>query len=314
MSIPTRESPRVLVAAGAERQPALLELFGREPLAAWNPLAADSFAHARFLLQHQPCALMVVSSDLIQDETHQSLAWLAFQKQTPVVLVGNDQPELFARAYAVGVTACLPISMAHAHPPLLHCVMQQVQQAWEIKTVHARQQRQLAESCRHIDRLVQMIWRITPHQDDHWYSQRHMLERLQEELARSQRHQLPLSLAVGELQPATGDGAPCVLDWAAESIVRGKRRCDVVGQYGRDGFMLLMVHTPKPGGVTCCKRLQDHLEHPAQELAAPHRLIRSFFGIASMAGEECSTQSLLRVAEQNLDMARANDESRIVAV
>ena len=314
MSIPPRDQPRVLVAAGPPVQPGLLELFGREPLTAWNLVPADSFAHARFLLQHQPCDLLLISSDLIPSEGNQAFTWLALQSGTPSVLVGANQPELFARAHELGMAACLPLAMAHASPYLLDVVMHQAMLASAGKSANLRLQRQLADSSRHVDRLVQMIWRITPREDDHWYSQRHMLERLQEELARCHRHELPLSLAVGELQPVGDDGARSVPDWAADSIVRGKRRCDVVGQYGPDGFMLLMVHTPKPGGVTCCKRLQDYLEHPAATLNGPHRPVRSFFGIASMTDKETSAQSLLRIAEENLETARQELELRIVAV
>lgn len=313
MSIPTRPRLRVLVAGGPERQPALLELLGREPLTALNPAAADSVEHARFVLQHQPFDAILVSSDLLEGDGNQALAWLAFQQMTPVVLIGDDQPELFARAYSHGVAACLPLAMACAHPPLLHGMLLQAVRTWTSKAEHARLQRQLTDSSQHVDRLVQMIWRITPRHDDHFYSQRHMLERLGEELSRCERHQVPLSLAVGTLQPATQAAAPILPDWAAESILRGKRRCDVVGQYGPDGFMLLMVHTPKPGGVTCCKRLQDRLAHPAEELSGPRQPICSFFGIASMAGEHNSPQSLLRVAEQNLDMARGRTASSVVA-
>ena len=313
MSILAPDRARVLVVDGAERQSEFLELFRQYPLAAWAPLPADSFAFARFLLQHHPCNMLVVSSELLAREGDQGLTWLAFQQEAPVVFIGDDDAILYARAYDLGVTTCLSRSLALAHPPLLHSVMQQAVQSWENKAAQLRLQRQLAESCRHVDRLVQMIWRITPRHDDQWYSQRHMLERLQEELARCQRHHVPLSVAVAELQCCEDDKAPALPDWAAASIVRGKRRCDVVGQYGTGGFMLLMVHTNKPGGVNCCQRLQDYLEQPAHDLASPHSPVRSFFGIASMCDEERSPQSLLRIAEQNLEIARWQVEARIAA-
>lgn len=120
----------------------------------------------------------------------------------------------------------------------------------------------------------------------------------------------PLSVAVGELQSTEGGGA-MVPDWAAEAIVRGKRRSDVVGQYGPGGFLMLMMHTPKPGGVTCCRRLQEALEHPA-ETGAP-RAMRSYFGIATATADESAPQMLLRIAEENLEAARSLSESCVVA-
>ncbi len=313
MSMSAHERPRVLVAAVAEQSGHLHALFAQEPLAGWEMQAANSFAQARFTLQHQPCDLLMATSELLEREGGQGLAWLAFQREAPILFLGDDQATLYAQAYDLGAAMCLPWTLALGHPPLLHAVMQHAMTDWEAKIVQERTRSQLSDSRRQVDRLVQMIWRLTPRHDDHWYSQRHMLERLHEELARCQRYQLPLSIAVGELEQPAEDAAPRLPDWAAESIVRGKRRCDVVGQYGPDGFLLLMVQTPKPGGVTCCRRLQDYLEHPTQDLNAPHLPVRSFFGIASMNGEQNTPQGLLRLAEQNLEMARGQEQTRIVA-
>jgi hypothetical protein len=190
-----------------------------------------------------------------------------------------------------------------AHPPLLQRVMEQAVETRKAIAGHERTRESLVESRRNIDRLVQMLWRTTPRHDDHWYPQRHVLERLDEEAARCRRHDVPLSVAVGELT-STDDQSLSLPDWAAEAIVRGKRRSDVVGQYGPNGFLMLMMHTPKPGGVTCCRRLQDVLEHPAENQAGPHAPMRSYFGIATATDERSVPQSLLHVAEMNLEEAR----------
>ena len=111
-----------------------------------------------------------------------------------------------------------------------------------------------------------------------------------------------------------GDAATtCLPDWSVAAILRGKRRCDVVGQYGQDGFMLLMVQTPKPGGVACCRRLQLHLEHPEHERPGPRTPVHSFFGVASLAGASSGPQKLLRIAEQNLELAHGHAASSVVA-
>ena len=41
---------------------------------------------------------------------------------------------------------------------------------------------------------------------------------------------------------------------------RSKRRCDVAGQYGPQGFMLLLPQTPPEGAVHFCRRLQGLLD------------------------------------------------------
>lgn len=304
------ERPRVLVVAGPERIGALGALFAVEPLSGWEMLTADSFGQAHHQLHHVPFDLVLVSHDALRRDGQQALAWLTSQLAAPVLFVGDDQAVLYAQAYEMGVSACLPWTLAVDHPPLLHAVMRQTAQAWAARKLHQRTHDELSESRRRVDRLVQMIWRLTPRHDDHWYSERHVLERLQEEISRCQRHQVPLSIAVGQVQASREDAESALPEWAAEAIVRGKRRCDIVGQYGKNGFLLLMVHTPKPGGVTCCRRLQVSLDNPAQHTNGPHMPVRSFFGIASMDNEQCTPQALLRIAQENLDTARHEAISR----
>src|SRR5439155_26954063 len=130
------------------------------------------------------------------------------------------------------------------------------------------------------------------------------------ELTRCHRHHVPLSVAVGEVRRGDTDANPHLSDECAAALLLGKRRCDVIGHYGSGGFLLLMVHTPKMGGVACCRRFQEFLEHPAEDLAAPHRSLQSFFGLASSTNETITPQSLLRIAEENLHAARTQAETR----
>jgi hypothetical protein len=219
----------------------------------------------------------------------------------------------FTRAYELGAALCLPGDMALAHPPLLHESMKQTLHTGMLRHLHERTHDQLIETRRHVDRLLTMIWRITPYEKENsWLPQRHLLERLDEELARSLRHRAPLSVAVGELSCGR-DKAGSLPDGAAELIVRAKRRCDVVGQYGPSGFLLLMVHTPKRGGVVCCRRLQRFLEDPADFASGPRADLRTCFGLASTSPEIDTSQALLSAAEQNLEAARHAAEECIVA-
>jgi PleD family two-component response regulator len=298
------ERPRVLVVAGAEQFAALRTLFGLEPLAGWDMLTAGTFEHAHHLLQHVPFDLLLVSHDLLGRDGQHGLARLASQFAAPVLFLGADQASQYAHAYEMGASACLPWRLVIDHPLLLDMVMRQTAQAASAKQAHERTRSQLAESHRRIDRLLQMIWRLTPRDGDHWYSQRHVLERLQEEIVRCQRHGAPLSIAVGEICGSEAEADSSLPDWASEAIVRGKRRSDIVGAYGNSGFLLLMVHTRMQGGVICCRRLQDALEDSARRVNGPYSLMRSFFGIASMDCRQCTPQMLLRIAELDLESAR----------
>ncbi len=304
------ERRRVLIAADPLRQAALLRLFEREPLDCWQPQAADSVAHARFLLQHDPPNALILSGELDEAEGDLGLARLGVHQSVPVLLLAEENPVAYARAWELGVAGVVPFAMVAAHPPLLHAALEQALKSWQEKKANARTQLHLHETRRHVDRLVQMIWRMTPQEDDHWCSERHILDRLFEELARSRRHHVPLSLAVGELRDEEEAGMP---DWAADLMLRGKRRCDVIGHYGPNGFLLLMVHTPKAGGVTCCQRLLEALEHPPEALGPPHRSMQAIVGVASTSDETVSPQGLLRHAEENLEAARKAGASVVVA-
>jgi GGDEF domain-containing protein len=316
MSLLPRERRRVLITAGGKPHQELSALFSRDPLTHWETRSADSFSAARFVLQHTPCDLLLVE-DVCGREGLQGLAWLSFHRETPVLFLGST-PEQFTRAYDLGATVCLPRDMALAHPPLLDASMRQTLYHGELRNLHERTHEQLIQTRRHVDRLVSMIWRISPNDTEtYWLPQRYLLERLDEELARSQRHQLPFSIAVGELR-AYGEKSHVASQYSeatSELIVRAKRRCDIAGQYGPRGFLLLMVHTPREGGVVCCQRLQTSLENPNEGIVGPRPSIRSYFGLASTSDEaELDTpQSLLRAAEQNLEMARREADACVLA-
>lgn len=307
------ERRRVLIAAGSQASEAIRAIFTNELREQWEAVEADSFSRARFVLQHDPCDLLLVNDDLYHREGGQGLAWLASQRETPVVFLAGASAVHFQKAYELGATVCLPRQMALEHPLLLATVMEQAVKTSEARLEFSRTKERLSSSRHHVDRLVNMIWRTTSRQTEmQWFSQRYMMERLSEELARVERHQVPLSLAIGEIKP-TSDAQETVPDLTMQLIGRSKRRCDVAGQYGLDGFMLLMVHTPIEGGIQCCRRLQKSIEEPAEPLAGPHADLHAYFGVSGTATGKMSSVSLLRAAEQGLEAARASTAEHVVA-
>lgn len=307
------EFPRVLIAAAKDSMACLRHVFTHDPLDHWDVVEADSFSQARFCLQHNACDVLLVHHGLYDSEGPQGLAWLAWQRHTPVVFVAADNAEHFRRAYELGIHFCVPHGLMVAQPALLLAAMEQAIQAGELRHRLRHTRERLSECQRHVDRLVSMMWRSSQRQADlPWLSQRSMLERLHEELGRVERHKVPLTVAIGELQPAEdAEGAWELPDWAAQLIARGKRRCDVAGQYGPHGFMLLLVQTPIKGGINACRRLRNVLEHPPEETPPP-RSLRAYFGISSTAVNQADPAALLRAAEQNLVAARTDTRERIV--
>jgi GGDEF domain-containing protein len=78
----------------------------------------------------------------------------------------------------------------------------------------------------------------------------------------------------------------------------------VAGQYGRDGFLLLLPHTGAAGAARFCRRLRGLVEAPPPDSGLPAPL-RTALGSATSSPDAASVQALLRLAEERLDDARA---------
>lgn len=158
-------------------------------------------------------------------------------------------------------------------------------------------------------RLVNLLREVAPFEGRApWYTQRYMLERLEEEIVRAQRYGGSLTVVLGEVdveeseETVHGEVGQAAT-WIVEQISRTKRRCDVAGQYGPQGFMLLLTQTDEKGASHCCQRLRQHLEHPAGLLDSSGSL-HVHFGIASFAAGARSVKSILRRAEEQLERGK----------
>src|SRR5205807_10241227 len=107
----------------------------------------------------------------------------------------------------------------------------------------------------------------------------------------------PLAVLIAEARVSKGHG-PASLAWVAERLLRAKRCCEVVGQYGPHGFMLLLYATAA-GTTACRQRLAGILEQPPPsgvEWSGP--LLFSFGEAVHTAGD--TTRNLLCRAERSL--------------
>ncbi len=297
------ERRRVLVAARSSEEMVLTGLFESEALADWESLHVESFDRARFTLQHTTCDLLLVDEGLYHTEGAEGLAWLTQQQDVPVLFLAGVEAETYARAYAQGAVICLPRTATLEYPPLLAAALHRAAGHADLLRGQRRLWESLRQSRGQVDRLVNLLWRTAPlDPQHHWCTQRHILERLQEEVTRAARHGSPLTVALAEVTPEGQPGEE-LTNWVTEQVARAKRRCDVAGQYGLRGFLLLLVETPRQGGVTCCQRLQQMLEGLAA--SSPHGPLRAWFGLASYSPQTSTPQALLCEAEQHLDAARA---------
>lgn len=310
----TDSQPRVLLlSAGGD----LANLFADAALSGWECVPAKNSGQAAVLCQSKPCDIVVADESHYHKEGLEGIHWLTYQVRCPIVLVADVNARIVARAYGRGVSAWLPAKYVRAQPRLLHHTLERLLHCRRLQ-LRCEQSEQALEQCQHeVDRLVSLFRRAGKlDAEKHWYSQRHMLQRLAEEIARAGRHGTPLTVALGEAQLATPETADTdnsdLIDWTAGQIFQQKRRSDVAGQYGLRTFMLLMPHTTTRGGVSCCRRLQHQLEDiPSGPV--PHRSLRAYFGLVSLSPQCETAQRLLRSAEEHLDRAKQNASNRIIA-
>jgi hypothetical protein len=307
--MPTARPPRrVLVVAGRQPEFPLEQLFAAPPLAGWEAICADDFAAARFVLQHGPCDALLVDEPSYRRDGPAALDWLANRHGLPAVVLGR--PEVDAGPTAdEPLRVWLPAGGSVLDAAALAAALDQAARFAELQRDRRRLGETLRQSRRQVDRLLHLLWRTLPLDvNRRWLGQRHALERLREETDRTRRYGSPLTVALGEVEMPDRAPQTPLPDWAAERIVRSKRSCDVAGQYGPHGFVLLLVNTPLEGGAACCRRLQRLLEETGEPLPPP----RAYFGLAAASGETPTPQALLRRAEDALEAAKAKEQERLV--
>jgi GGDEF domain-containing protein len=301
---------QVLLAATDVERILLRQTFARPPLDQWDLLEADSLERVRFLLQHNTCDALLVDETLYPRLERDGLTWLVKFSKAPLVYMSHEQPQLAAVALSQGVEQWMPRELALANPALLDCILRRAHQS-ALNIDHTRNMtHELRECRRQANRLVSLLWETTTG-DAHirWHSQRQMIERLQEEVARTERHGSPLTLVLGELRtsgsaPVPSEAANLMESWTADQITHAKRRADVAGQYGPGGFMLLLVHTNEQGATSFCRRLQALLEQAPGTSSGPPMSSQVIFGTAGYSSDAFTPKMLLSRAEEVLDQAR----------
>lgn len=301
---------RALVAAANADRPPLCQLFTAPCLANWDLVEADCSERARLLHELGPCDVIVADGGLSSDLA--DLTWLQGPRPAPVLYLADARPEVVREALRHGADSWLPRSVVLDHPDLFAACLERLADNGEVRRRSMAATRALSESRRQVDRLANLLWEAVPGEGpSRWLSQRHVLERCAEEVARSQRHGSPLTIVLGEIGPTgpaqqTTQEADRVAAWAASRLGQAKRRCDVAGRYGLSGFLLVLPHTGADGALRCCQRLRDVLLYSPGE-AGPSAPLSAWFGVAAYSPETASVKALLRRAEEHLGQARAED-------
>lgn len=301
---------RVLVAATEPERAHFRALFRAAPLAGWQAAEADSFEQARFLLQMDPCDVLLLDASLYPLGGTSGLAWLAGQYRTPVVFLADAGPEVVLDALRHGAHSWLTRRLAGDHPELLDALLQQAARHGDALRRRRRAAKALGECRRRVSRLAGQLWEAGPDAPPSgWLCQRRLIDRLHEELSRAGRHGGPLAVVLGEVRgPGGGDLSGAERDrlagWVRERISGGKRRCDVAGQYGPHGFLLLLPGAGDEGAAGFCRRLRGLLEVPPGPAGGALGPPQLYFGVAHYSPAAPSLKCLLRCAEERLRRAK----------
>jgi GGDEF domain-containing protein len=299
-------SRRVVIAAGTAEGAALAEPFRKGQLAGWDVHAAESLGKAHFLVQHGASDVLLLDASAWAGDDPEGMAWLAGPRQTPVLLLSPPEPDTIAAGLNGGADLWLPRDLALEHPPLLAAALGQALRCGDLRRQVCRGHQALGGCRRQVSRLLDLLWQSAPAEGQaRWFTQRYMLERLREEIARTGRQGTPFSVVLAEFHPpavgSAGTGAPHLDGWAAERLTRDKRRCDVLGRYGPHGFMLLLTGAGEAGATAFCRRLERALRQAAEGEGVP---LTACFGVAACSSPSATPQGLLRRAEERLEEAR----------
>jgi diguanylate cyclase (GGDEF)-like protein len=308
------ERRRVLLAVAGRVREELARLFAGEALAGWEVLEVESFERARFALQTEACDVLLIDGSLYGPGAGAGLAWLAEHTDAPVLLLADAGALVALDALRHGAHGWLPRALAFEHPALLDASLRRSAQIGDLLRRAEVANAALRDCHGRVNRLLTLLWEAAPGQGPtRWFSQRYMLERLEEEMARARRHGGPLTVVLGEVQPVEGepvaaDEAMRLASWAAGRVGRSKRRSDVAGQYGLHGFMLLLPRVDGPEALGCCHRLRRLLEQPSAA-DGPFPPLRACFGVASVGPGVTTVSALLGRAEAGLERAKDKPEA-----
>lgn len=287
-------------------------------LSQWKIHEALSFEYACATQQRSPCDVVLIEGARIEPSDLERWAEIISSWPTPVVVLSERAARVIQADSKSALQHWIPRDVIAGHPSLLEVMLQQAVQLSEVQRELSWRKTVLEDCQRQVSRLVEML---SPgfliDSSASWLTQRHVMERLCEEVTRSQRHGDALTIVLGELtdspsQPIEAVDPSQLSSWTATHVGRHKRRCDIGGQYGPHGFMLLLPHTNDFGGVNCCRRLRPLLENPPELPIGAEAPLQVRFGIASYSKEMGSAKRLLGQAEERLDRARGLVEDCLV--
>jgi hypothetical protein len=170
---------RVLLAAADADRAEFRQLFQAESLRDWEVIEADSLERARFIVQLDPCDVLLLDCSLFRTTAGGDLSWLAGQRRTPVLFLDDAEA---GTAFALARQAApywLPSEVARRHPQVLAVMLKQAAEFGDLQQRGQKTSEALEDCRRQVTRLVNLLWEAVPGEGRvRWFSQRYMLERV----------------------------------------------------------------------------------------------------------------------------------------
>jgi len=154
------------------------------------------------------------------------------------------------------------------------------------------------------------------------YNRRFLKSRLEEELNRSIRQELNLTVLFIDLDFFKNYNDVCghlagdlALKKTADIIKASLRDMDVVARYGGEEFCAVLPGTSKSEALIVAERIRSEIEKEkfAGETDIPPRRITASLGVASFPEDGSSYTELVHASDVALYQAKANGRNRIVA-
>jgi diguanylate cyclase (GGDEF)-like protein/PAS domain S-box-containing protein len=146
------------------------------------------------------------------------------------------------------------------------------------------------------------------------HNRRHILERLNEEVARSERTLERFSVAMLDLDHfkqvndehghVVGDD---VLRTFARELTARLRKTDRAGRYGGEEFLIVLPHTRVAGARQLVEDVREHVARKRENM--PHFTVSA--GVAEYPGDATEVTRLIEVADERLYQAKREGRNRV---
>ena len=153
------------------------------------------------------------------------------------------------------------------------------------------------------------------------HNKRYLLEFLDRELARSERHRRPLALLLFDIDhfKAVNDAmghlaGDVTLRELVARVKAGVRKEELFARYGGEEFVIVLPETTREGAIHIAERIRGLVESRPFAYDNREYTLTISIGVATTTGEEALTPAeLLRRADDRLYQAKRDGRNRVAA-